>query len=116
MHGLALFLEVITLAIILLVVGLVAPCILVIALTTRMASIVLMRVVRLAIVVIMPVALMVVAILVAIVLLVAQFTAMWGRKMSHFLFFWLLLILDDLLKNASFLIGCLTLLKESNKL
>ncbi len=29
-------------------------------------------------------------------------------------FFWLLLVLGDLLKNASRLVGCLTLLKESN--
>ncbi len=37
-----------------------------------------------------------------------------GRKMSHFPFLWLLLFLGNLLKNASRLIGCLTLLKESN--
>ena len=36
--------------------------------------------------------------------------------MSHFLFLRLLLVLGDLLKNASCLVGCLTLLKESDKL
>ena len=34
--------------------------------------------------------------------------------MSRFLFLWLLLILGNLIKNASHLVGCLTLLKESN--
>jgi hypothetical protein len=34
--------------------------------------------------------------------------------MSRFLFLWLLLVLGNLLKNASRLVGCLTLLKESN--
>ncbi len=57
---------------------------------------------------------MVGAIFVAMVLLVAQFMAMRSRNMSRFLFLWLLLILDDLLKNASCLVGCLTLLEESN--
>ncbi len=115
MHGLiALFLGVIGLAIILLVVGLVVPCILVIALTTIMASIILVTIVRSAIVAITLVALMVVAIFVATVLLVAQFTATCGRNMSRTLFLWLLLILGNLIKNASRLAGCLTLLKESN--
>ena len=36
--------------------------------------------------------------------------------MSRFLFLWLLLILGNLLKNASCLVSCLTLLKESNQL
>jgi hypothetical protein len=36
--------------------------------------------------------------------------------MSHFLFFWLILILSNVLKNASCLVDCLTLLKESDKL
>ncbi len=36
--------------------------------------------------------------------------------MSRFLFFWLLFILGNLLKNASRFVGCLTLLKESNTL
>jgi hypothetical protein len=34
--------------------------------------------------------------------------------MSHFLFLWLLLILGNLIKYASRLVGCLTLLKECN--
>ncbi len=34
--------------------------------------------------------------------------------MSHFFFLWLLLILDDLIKNTSCLVGCLTLLEEGN--
>jgi hypothetical protein len=96
-HGLvALFLEVIALAIILLVVGLVVPCVLVVALTIIMALIVLMIIVRLVIVAIMSVALMVVAIFVAMVLLVAQFMATPGRNMSRILFLWLLLVLGDL--------------------
>ncbi len=75
-----------------------------------------MTIVRSAIVVIAPVALMIVAILVATMLLVAWFTATRGRKLSRFLFLWLLLIFGDLLKNASCSVGCLTLLKESNEL
>ena len=34
--------------------------------------------------------------------------------MRHFPFFWLLLVLGNLFENASCLVGCLTLLKESN--
>ncbi len=34
--------------------------------------------------------------------------------MSCFLFLWLLLILGDLIKNASHRVGCLTLLEEGN--
>ncbi len=34
--------------------------------------------------------------------------------MSRTLFFWLLLVLGNLLKNASCLVSCLTLLKEGN--
>ncbi len=34
--------------------------------------------------------------------------------MSRTLFLWLLLVPGDLLKNASHLVGCLTLLKEGN--
>ncbi len=41
---------------------------------------------------------------------------MRGRKMSCFLLFWLLLVLGNLLKNASRLVSCLTLLEESNEL
>ncbi len=115
MHGLvALFLEVIALAIILLVVGLVVPRVFVFASTMIMALIVLMMIVRSAIVAITLVASMVVAIFVATVLLVARFTATCSRNMSRTLFLWLLLILGNLLKNASPHVGCLTLLKEGN--
>ncbi len=67
-----------------------------------------------AIVAITLVASMVVAIFVATVLLVAQFMATCGRNMSRTLFFWLLLVLGNLLKNASRLVGHLSLLKEGN--
>jgi hypothetical protein len=113
MHGLVtLFLEVIALAIILLVVGLVVPCILVVTSTTIVVLIVLMTIIRLAIIVIVLVASMVVTIFVATVLLVAQFMATLSRNISRNLFLWLLLVLGNLLKNASCLVGCLTLLKE----
>jgi hypothetical protein len=116
MHGLiALFLGVIALAIILLVIGLVALCVLVVASTTIEALIVLMMIVRLAIAVIMLVASMVIAVFVTVMMTVAWFTATRGRKMSCFPFLWLLLVLGNLLKNASHLAGCLTLLKESNR-
>jgi hypothetical protein len=36
--------------------------------------------------------------------------------MSHFLFFWLLFVLGNLLKNANRFVGHLTLLKESDEL
>jgi hypothetical protein len=115
MHGLiALFLEVIAFAIILLVVGLVVPCLLVIALATIIASIVSMTIIGLVIVAIAFVALMVVAVFVATVLLVAQFTATRSWNMSRTLFFWLLLVLGNLLENPSRLVDCLTLLKEGN--
>jgi hypothetical protein len=39
-----------------------------------------------------------------------------GRKMSRFLLFWLLLVLGNHLKNASCLVGPLTLLEESDQL
>ncbi len=39
---------------------------------------------------------------------------MYGRNMSRTLFLQLLLVLGNLLKNASHLVGCLTLLKEGN--
>jgi hypothetical protein len=105
---------VIALAIILLVAGLVVPCVLAITLTTIMALIVSMTIIRSVIVVITSVTLMVIAIFVATVLLVAGFTATCCRNMSRTLFFWLLLVLGDLLKNASCLVGCLTLLEEGN--
>ncbi len=41
---------------------------------------------------------------------------MRSSKMSHFHFLLLFLVLGDLLKNASHLVGCLTLLKESDHL
>ncbi len=115
-HGLhiTLFLEVIVLAIIPLVVGLVVPCVLVIASTTIMSSIVSMTIIRSAIVAITLVASMVIAIFVATVLLVPQFTATDSRNMSRNLFIWLLLVLGNLLKNASCLVSRLTLLKEGN--
>jgi hypothetical protein len=115
MHCLiALFLEVITLAIILLVVGLVVPRVFVIALTTIMALIISMTIIWSAIVMILSVASIVVAIFVATVLLVAQFMATCSRNMSLILFLWLLLVLGNLVKNASCLVGHLTLLKEGN--
>jgi hypothetical protein len=40
--------------------------------------------------------------------------ATYGRKFSCFPFRWLLLVLGNLLKNTSHLVGRLTLLKESN--
>ncbi len=81
-----------------------------------MALIVLMRIVGSAIVAVALVASMVVAIITTTMLMVAGFTATCSRKMSHFLFLWLLLVLGNLLKNASCLVGCLTLLKESDHL
>ncbi len=41
--------------------------------------------------------------------------ATYDRKLSRFPFLWLL-VLGNLLKNASHLVGCLTLLKEGNHL
>ncbi len=117
MHSLiALFVEVITLVIILLFVRLAALSVLIVTTRTFVASIVLMMIVRLLIIAIASVALMNIAILVVTILLVAQFTAMCGRKMSCFVFFWMFLILGDLLKNASCTVGCLSLLKESDEL
>jgi hypothetical protein len=117
MHGLvALFLRVIMPAIILLVVGLIALCILVVASTTIMALIVFMTIGRLGIVAIALVALMVITVFVAPMLMVARLTATHGRKMSRFPSLWLLLVLGNLLKNASRLVSRLTLLKENNHL
>ncbi len=75
-----------------------------------------MTIVRLVIVMIALVTWMVVAILVATMLLVAQLTAARDGKMSRFLLFWLLLVLGNLLRNASHLVGHLALLKESDEL
>ena len=117
MHDLiALFLGVITLVIILLFVGLAALQVLIVTPRKIVALILSMTIVRSAIVAIALVALMIVSILVAMMLLVALFTAMRGRKMSYFLFFWLPLILGNLLVNASRFVGCLALLEESDQL
>jgi hypothetical protein len=114
-HGLVtLFLEVIALALILLVVELAVPHVLVIVLTMIMVLIILMTIIRSAIIAVTSVASMMVAVVVTAMLEVAQFTTMCGMKMSRFLFLWLLLILVDLIKNASGLVGCLTLLEEGN--
>ncbi len=78
------------------------------------ALVVLMTVVRSVIVVIALVTLMIVAVVTTAMLMVAQITAMSGRKMSCFLFLWLLFILGNLIKNASRLVGCLTLLEEGS--
>ncbi len=79
-----------------------------------MASILSMTIVRSVIIAIALVASMIVAVVMTAMLMVAQFTAAHGGKMSRFLFLWLLLILGNLIKNASRLAGCLTLLKEGN--
>jgi hypothetical protein len=114
-HGrVALFLEVIALAIILLFVGLAALRVLILATRTIVALIVLMPIVGSLIVVIVLVALMVVAILVATVLLVAWFMARCSGKMSCLLFFWLHFVFGNLFKNASHCVGRLTLFEESN--
>ncbi len=115
MHGLvALFLGVIALAIILLVVGLGTFQVLVVTSRAIVASVNLMTVVRLVIVAITSVASMIVVVVMTAMLMVACFTATHGRKMSRFLFLQLLLILGNLIKNASCLVGHLTLLKEGN--
>ncbi len=80
-----------------------------------MASVVPMRVVRLVIIEIASVASMIlVAVVTTAMLTVARFTATCSGKMSRFLFLRLLLIIGNLIKNASCLVGCLTLLKEGN--
>ncbi len=104
----------IALAINLLVVGLVVPCVLVTALTTIMLLILLLTIIRSAIVAIMLVASMVIAIFVVTVLLVARFMATCCRNMSRNLFLWLLLVLGNLFENASRHVSCLTLLEEGN--
>ncbi len=73
-----------------------------------------MMIVRLVIVAIALVALMIVVVVMTAMLTVARFMAMRGRNMSHFLFLQLLLVLGNLIKNASRLVGHLTLLKEGN--
>jgi hypothetical protein len=116
MHGLvALFLEVIVPAIILLVVGLVASHVLVVALKAIVALLVLMTIARLSIIAVVLVASMVVVIFMTAMLMVARLMATCDRKLSCFPFLWLL-VLGDLLKNSSSLVGCLTLFKEGNHL
>jgi hypothetical protein len=61
------------------------------------------------------VASMIVATFTTAMLTVAQFMAMCDRKLGHFPFLWLL-VLGNLIKNASHLVGCLTLLEEGNHL
>jgi hypothetical protein len=116
-HGLvALFLEVIMLAIILLLIGLVALVVLIIATRVIVSLIVLMTIVGPLVIAIVLVALKIVTLL-AMMLPVAQITAASGRKMSRLLLFWLLLVLGNLLKNAGRFIGIgsLTLLKKGDK-
>ncbi len=116
MHSLiALFLEVIALAIILLIVGLVPSHVLVIALRAIVAPIVLMRIVALSIITVALVASMIVAIFMTAMLTIARFTATCNRKLSRFPFLQLV-VFGNLLENASRLVGCLTLLKEGNHL
>jgi hypothetical protein len=79
-----------------------------------MTPIILMMIVGLSIIVVALVALMIVRIFPTAMLTVAQFMATCDRKMSCFLFLQLLLILGNLIKNASRLVSCLTLLKEGN--
>jgi hypothetical protein len=118
MHVLvALFLEVITLAIILVFVRLAALQVLVITVArTIMALIVLVTMVRLAIIAIASVALMVVSIFCgnnaagsSIHGYVRQEDELFSSLLAAF-------VLGDLFENASRLVGCLTMLKESNKL
>ncbi len=116
MHGLITpFLEVITLAIILLFVGLVAPHVLIVASRAIVAPIVSMMIVGSLFIAVALVALMIVGIFTTAMLAVALFTATCDRKLSRFPFLWLL-VLGNILENASRLVGCLTLLKEGNHL
>jgi hypothetical protein len=87
MHGLvALFLEVIAPAIILLVGGLVAPHVLFVALIVIVALIVSMTIVGLSIITVASIASIVVAIFTTAMLMVAQFMATCNRKLSRFPF------------------------------
>ncbi len=115
MHGLiAPFLGVIVLAIILLVVGHGAFWVLDITSRATAMPIVLMTIVGLSIIAVALVALMIVTIFMTAMLMVAWFMATCNRKISRFLFLWLLLILGNLIKNVSRLVGCQTLLEEGN--
>ncbi len=108
-------LEVIVLAIILLAIGLAAPHVLVVASRAIVAPIVLLTIVGSSIIPVVSITLMVVAIITTAMLMVARLTATCNRKLSHFLFLWLL-VLGNLIEHASRLVGCLTLLKEGNHL
>jgi hypothetical protein len=110
-----LFLQVIALAIILLIIGLVGPNVLVVASRANVAWIILMTIVGSSIIRVALVASMIVTIFTIVMLTVAQFMAACDRKLSCFPFLWLL-VLGDLLKNASCLISCLALLEEGNHL
>jgi hypothetical protein len=101
MHGLvAIYLEVIALANILLLAGLFVLVVLVFATRMIVASIVLITIVMSLVIAIALVASMVVAIL-AMMLPVTWVTAAWDRKMSHLLLFWPFLLLY-LLKDTTF--------------
>jgi hypothetical protein len=99
--ALSLFFLVIVLASILLFVRLAIFRVLVVVTGTIVALILLMRIFGSSVFVIALAASMVLAILVVTMLLVAQFTTTCSGKMSGYLFFWLLFILGDFLKNAS---------------
>jgi hypothetical protein len=115
MHGLlTLFLGVIAIVIILLVVGLGAFHVLVVTSRAILASVISMTIARLVVIAITLVASMIVAVVTTAMLMVARFTATFGGKVSRFLFLQLLLILGNLIKNASRLVRRLTLLKEGN--
>jgi hypothetical protein len=58
---------------------------------------------------------MIVTLFTTAMLTVAGFKATCDRKLSHFPFLWLL-VLSNLLKNPSRLVGCLTLLEEGHHL
>ncbi len=81
----------IALVIILLVVGLVAPHILVVVSRTIVATIVSMRIVGSLIITVALVTLVIVAIFPTSMLIVAQFAATCDRKLSRFPFLWLLI-------------------------
>jgi hypothetical protein len=112
----ALYLEVIALAIILFFVGLAVLRVLIVATRTIVVSIVSMAIVELSVIAIALVASMIVTILVATMLLAAQFMATHGRKMSRLPLLQLISVLGNLLKNASHFVGQLTLLENGNEL
>jgi hypothetical protein len=81
-----------------------------------MALVVSITIVGLVIIGVPLVALMVIVIFMTTMLTVAQFMATRDRKLAHFPFIWLLLVLGNFLKNASRLVSRLTLLKENDHL